>query len=65
LSTDNDRGLINEVWQDIPCPAGSVFFGSCALTGFTPVTLPAAANAPEIVWSLGRSLPLFADGFEP
>jgi 5-hydroxyisourate hydrolase-like protein (transthyretin family) len=64
LSTDNDQGLINEVFQDIPCPTGSVFFGSCALTGFTPVLLPAAQGTPEIVWRVARPIPIFSGNFE-
>lgn len=64
LSTDNDQGLINEVFQDILCTTGSVYFGTCALTGFTPVLLPASANAPEIVWRVSRPIPIFDANFE-
>lgn len=64
LSTDNDQGLINEVYQDILCPNGSVFFGTCALSGFTPVLLPAVPNAPEITWRVSRPIPIFGANFE-
>lgn len=64
LSTDNDQGLINEVFQDILCPTGSVYFGTCALTGFTPVLLPAVPNAPEITWRVSRPIPIFGANFE-
>jgi protocatechuate 3,4-dioxygenase beta subunit len=64
LSTDNGQGLINEVYQDIECANGSVFFGSCALTGFTPVLFPAPANAPEIVIRIARPVPIFGGNFE-
>jgi hypothetical protein len=64
LSTDNDQGLINEVYQDVECANGSVFFGSCALAGFTPVLFPAPANAPEIVIRIARPVPIFGGNFE-
>lgn len=64
LSTDNDQGLVNEVYQDIACPNGSVFFGSCALAGYTPVLFPAPAGSPEIVWRIARPVPIFGGNFE-
>jgi hypothetical protein len=64
LSTDNDQGLVNEVYQDITCPNGSVFFGSCALAGYTPVLFPAPAGSPEIVWRIARPVPIFGGNFE-
>jgi hypothetical protein len=64
LSTDNNQGLINEVYQDIECANGSVFFGTCALTGFTPVLFPAPAGAPEIVIRVARPVPIFDGNFE-
>lgn len=65
LSTDNTAGYINEVYQDIDCPTGSVFFGSCALTGYTPVQLPAPVGSPEIIWRIARPVPIFGGNFEP
>jgi hypothetical protein len=64
LSTDNNAGFINEVYQDIECANGSVFFETCALTGFTPVQLPAASNAAPIVIRIARPIPIFGGNFE-
>lgn len=64
LSTDNSMGYVNEVHQGISCPFGSVFFGTCGLTGYTPVSLPAPVDAPEITFGLSRSPLIFRDGFE-
>jgi hypothetical protein len=41
-----------------------VFFGTCALTGYTPVLFPAPANAPEIVIRLARPVSIFSGSFE-
>jgi hypothetical protein len=64
LSTDNSQGLINEVYQDLECANGSVFFGTCALTGYTPVMFPAPAGAPDIVIRIARPVPIFGGSFE-
>jgi hypothetical protein len=64
LSTDNTAGYINEVYQDIECPNGSVFFGSCALAGYTPVVFPAPQGAPEIILRIARPVPIFGGNFE-
>jgi hypothetical protein len=65
LSTDNALGYRDEVYDNIGCAIGSVFFGGCALTGYTPVVLPSASTAPPITIGLSRRDELFIDGFEP
>jgi hypothetical protein len=64
LSTDNLQGLINQVYDGILCPNGSVFFGSCTLAGATPVVFPAPVNAPLIQIRLARPVPIFGGNFE-
>lgn len=63
LSTDNSAGYINEVYMDIECTNGSVFFETCALTGYTPVQLPAAADAAPIVIRIARPISIFGSTF--
>jgi 5-hydroxyisourate hydrolase-like protein (transthyretin family) len=64
VSTDNALGYRDEVFDNIGCAIGSVFFGGCALTGYTPIVLPATSTTPPITIGLSRRDELFIDGFE-
>ncbi|MEM1180398.1 MAG: carboxypeptidase regulatory-like domain-containing protein [Acidobacteriota bacterium] len=63
LSTDNGEGLVDQVWEGVECPAGSVFSGLCDTFQGTPVTLLESQPVTEILFTL-RPPQIFADGFE-
>lgn len=65
LSADNRRGLVNQVFDNRPCPNGSAYGGGCSLLGGALIALPAANNAPTIVIGLRRSDALLRNSFEP
>jgi hypothetical protein len=64
VSTDNALGYRDEVFDNIACAVGSAYRGTCPLTGYMPVTLPATATTPAIAIGLSRRDELFVDGFE-
>ncbi len=61
LSTDNGRGAIYQVHENIECPEGSAFSGACDPLAGTPV----ASHPSGVRVDFGlRGLSLFVDGFE-
>ncbi len=62
LATDNYRGYINEVYNNIECPVGSAYLGTCSLAGATTVTFP--GDGSELSIALRPSDVLFRSGFE-
>lgn len=68
ISTDNGQGLVDEVWEDFPCP-GSAFGGGCDPTQGRAVSLGSVGSANAVVIGIDFELappppPFFADGFE-
>jgi hypothetical protein len=65
VSTDSGLDVIDEVWNNVPCPQGPAFAGLCDPTTGTPIGL-ASSNAlvSGIDFNLNR-VPFFASGFEP
>ena len=63
VSTDNPFGYLNELFDDIPCPGGSVYSGACDPLLGDPVVVTEDAVIGAIDFALERQLP-FADGFE-
>jgi hypothetical protein len=69
ISTDNDVGYIDEVYQDIPCPFGSAYSGLCGLQAGVRVYAPLwhqDPNFPPVTINLQRqpTALLFQNGFE-
>jgi hypothetical protein len=64
LSTYNTLGLVEQVYPNILCPQGSVYFGLCSLTGGTPVTFPSSSTVP-MIFTMGNADDIFSSGFEP
>lgn len=67
LSTSNTQGLLDEVYDDIPCPDGPAFFGLCSLSGATLIQSPnPAPGTPPLHIRLlpAGSDVLWVDGFE-
>jgi Carboxypeptidase regulatory-like domain len=65
LSTGNYQGYVDEVYDNILCPLGSVFDGLCSLTGGAMVLLPPqTGDTSAIVIDLLKPGQLFAAGFE-
>ena len=65
LSTDNQQGFIDEVYDNRPCPNGPAFLGLCPLMGAAVVTIPGTGAGGQIVIDLDPRDDLFANGFEP
>ncbi|MCG6118457.1 MAG: carboxypeptidase-like regulatory domain-containing protein [Aquimonas sp.] len=65
LSTFNLHGLQEQVYDGIPCPQGSVYFGLCSLQGATPLSFDENGASAEIVIRLSNGTTLFTHGFEP
>lgn len=63
LSTYNEFGFIEQVYDGVECPAGSVFFGYCDLDTGTPILYP-AADFSELLIRTGDSDDVFGDGLE-
>lgn len=63
LSTDNGQGLVDELWQDVPCPDGPAYLGLCDLAAATPVVLTTPVVEP-VHFELEDPAALFYDGFE-
>jgi len=68
LSTDNDHGYVEEVYDGVTCPFGSVYDGLCNLAAGTPVAVGSAFGGPPIAAGMNFALEpvgvLFRDGFE-
>ncbi|MFZ2236623.1 MAG: hypothetical protein WAV67_09620 [Dokdonella sp.] len=62
LATDNYRGYVNEVYDNMECAVGSVYLGTCPLTGATEVAFP--GDESELSISLRRQDLVFRSGFE-
>lgn len=62
LATDNYRGYVNEVYNNIECAVGSVYLGTCPLTGATPIAFP--GDGSELSISLRRDDAVFRSGFD-
>ena len=62
IATDNQRGYVNEVYNNIQCPVGSVYLGTCPLTGSTPVAFP--GDGSELLIVLRRDDMVFRSGFD-
>jgi hypothetical protein len=64
LSTDNATDLLDELYNDIPCPLGSAHAGRCDPTAGEPILVEPhhVTSGLEIV--LEPVLPIFTDGFE-
>jgi hypothetical protein len=61
VSTDAGLEVIDEVWENVACPAGSAFAGLCDPTTGTPVAVGAVASRVDFALGPDR---IFADGFE-
>lgn len=66
LSTDNDQGYRDEVFDDVPCPLGPAFAGLCDPTAGSLVVVPTDQPAvPGRDFALEPvSSVIFSDGFE-
>lgn len=65
VSTDNGQGLLDEIFDDVPCPLGPAFEGLCDPLDGDPVVLPSFDSLVEDVdFQLTGSPLIFADGFE-
>lgn len=64
LSTDNQQGFIDEVYDNRRCPNGPAFLGLCPLTGGTIVTIPETGTAGQLEIQLDPRDDLFTNGFE-
>lgn len=64
LSTSNDLGLLDVVYEDVPCPAGPAFENRCNPSQGEPVLLQADSPLREINMVLRPFDPVFTDGFE-
>ena len=61
MATDNYRGYINEVYDNIACPFGSVYLGTCGISGGIPLAFP--GDDSEVLIAL-RSEIVFRTGFD-
>jgi hypothetical protein len=65
ISTGNNQGYVDEVYDNILCPLGSVFDGLCSLAGGVAVQLPPpTGDTSAIVIDLLKPGQLFAASFE-
>lgn len=64
LSTDNNLGYIDEVYNNRTCPNGSVFFGLCSLVGGTTLPMPVTGVVAPTVIALEDPELLLVNGFE-
>ncbi|HSC12545.1 MAG TPA: carboxypeptidase-like regulatory domain-containing protein, partial [Rhodanobacteraceae bacterium] len=65
VATDAIAGYYNQVFSGISCPIGPAYFGQCALTGATTVSLLGGSVPPVIMnFVLQSSDPIFKSGFE-
>jgi hypothetical protein len=64
ITTDNALGLVDQVYENISCPNGSVFFGACSLAGGTLLSFPAQDSTTPVLISLSDPRFVFSDGFE-
>jgi hypothetical protein len=65
LATDAGGAFIDQVYSGIKCPAGTAYFGLCALTNATPVAVIFAAIEPHRVdFQLEANDVVFLNGFE-
>lgn len=62
LATDNYRGYVNEIYNNIECAVGSVYLGTCPLTGATPVAFP--GDGSDLSIALRRTDFVFRAGFD-
>ena len=63
LATDAGEPLVNQVHEDIPCPAGPAFLGLCAIEDGNAVQRSADGPAIVVDFEL-RQQQIFVDGFE-
>jgi protocatechuate 3,4-dioxygenase beta subunit len=66
VSTDSHSGYVDEVYDDVPCPAGSALEGLCDPASGSHVTVEPDGVTSGVDFSLERSRDdvLFEDGFE-
>ncbi len=65
VSTDNGQGLLDEIFDDLPCPLGPAFEGLCDPLDGDPVVLASFdALVSDVDFQLTGSPVIFADGFE-
>jgi len=65
LATEAGDGYFDQVYSGISCPNGPAYYGLCALTGATPVSVNSGSSQPHIVdFVLQSRDPIFANGFE-
>ncbi len=62
VATDNYFGYVNEIYNNIECAVGSVYLGTCPLTGATPVAFP--GDGSELLIALRREDVVFQSGFD-
>jgi hypothetical protein len=64
VSTDSGLALVEEVWNNVPCPLGSAYAGRCNPAAGTPINLPSwttLVTGIDFTLDVGR---LFRSGFE-
>jgi hypothetical protein len=65
VATEAGEGYVDQIYNGISCPLGPAFFGSCAFTTATAISLNNNATQPHIVdFVLQSNDPIFANGFE-
>ena len=62
IATDNYLGYLNEVYNNIECAVGSVYLGTCSLTGATPISFQ--VEQTELLIALRRQEMVFRSGFD-
>jgi hypothetical protein len=65
VSTDSGMGLVEEVWNNVPCPLGSAYAGRCDPSAGTPINMPSSSallTGVDFTLDVGR---IFRSGFEP
>lgn len=63
LSTDNGMGLVDQVYDGVPCPDGPAYEGLCDLTTGTAVMV-ADGPVDNLDFDLAGPVTIFTDGFE-
>lgn len=64
ISTDNELGYRDEVYNNLACPAGSAFYGLCSVAGGALVQFSTNELHPPITIQLEEVGRLFNNGFE-
>jgi len=65
LSTSNDQGRVDQVWENQACPNGPANLGTCSLTEATPIVLAPSSHETVRTFRLERGPGIFNSGFEP